>query len=180
MPRGVPAGQLKARSVGRHEIDPNADTFSLLAELALGLGGFTGVAAAFGGRDRAYALAERMRLLSIFLSAGGALAGSLCVLTLASSGASAAATYAYASVLGAVPQALHVSFIRETYGLVFDAKASTSLALLVLLIAYIIATFGLLTMNAIYWREAWPLAASFSLQLVWGLWLYSRILTRRN
>jgi len=59
------------RSVRPHEIEQNPDIFSLLAELALGLGGFTGVAAAFGGPERAYTAAERMRLLSIFLSAGG-------------------------------------------------------------------------------------------------------------
>ena len=121
-----------------------------------------------------------MRIQTIFLSAGGALAGSLCVLTLASSGTPAAATFAYASVLGAVPQLLHVSFIRGTYDLVLDANASTSVAMLALLTTYIIATSGLLTLNAIYLRTTWPLAACFSLQLVWGLWLFSRLLTRRN
>jgi hypothetical protein len=121
-----------------------------------------------------------MRLLSIFISAGGALAGSLFVLTFTSSGASATAAYAYASVIGAGSPLLHISFVRGTYGLAFDPEASTSVALVVLLVGFIVTTFGLLAVNAAYWREAWPLAAAFSIQLVWGLWLFSRLLTRRN
>jgi hypothetical protein len=58
-------------------------TFSLHAELALGLAGFAGVTAAFGGRDREYSGARLLRLSGIFQTAGCVLAGSLCVETAA-------------------------------------------------------------------------------------------------
>jgi len=83
-------------------------------------------------------------------------------------------------VIGIGPQLLHLVFVRGAYRLAFDPEASTSLATLSILIGYIFTSFGLLAMNAAYWREAWPLAAAFSIQLVWGLWLFSRILTHRN
>jgi hypothetical protein len=60
--------QLSRGSVRRYVIE-QSETFSLLAELALALGGFTGVAAAFEGRDRAFTLAERTRFLAIFVAA---------------------------------------------------------------------------------------------------------------
>ena len=169
----------EARSVGRHEID-HTQIFSLLAELALALGGFTGVAAAFGGRDRTFTIAERTRLITIFLSAGGALAGSLCVLTFASADALATSAFVWASALGATSQLLHLLIIPRAYRLAIDPKASTVGSTLALLVVYVAVSLGLLLVNAIVWREAWPLVAAFSVQLVWGLWAFSRILTQRD
>ena len=178
--RGVPAGrQLSARSFRRHEIE-QTETFSLLAELALGLGGFSGVAGAFGGRDRSYTAAERIRLLSIFLAAGGALAGSLCVLTFASAGGSIASAYTWASLLAATVHLAHLSLMPATYRLVINPEASTSMPVFALALAYICICLGLLGANLIVWREAWPLSAAFSIQLTFGLFLFARILTQRN
>jgi hypothetical protein len=67
-----------------------------MAELALGPGGFTGVTAAFGRRDRVFTLAERTRLLAIFVAAGVVLSGSLCVLVAPSTGATEDFSYAAA------------------------------------------------------------------------------------
>jgi hypothetical protein len=166
-------------SVRRHKID-QTQIFSLLAELALALGGFTGVAAAFGGRDRTYTVSERTRLITIFLSAGGALAGSLCVLTFASTGTLASSAFVWASVLGATSQLLHLWIMPRAYRLAIDPKASTLGSTFALLVVYVAVSLGLLLLNATVWREAWPLVAAFSVQLVWGLWVFSRILTQRD
>ena len=166
-------------SVRRHEID-QTQIFSLLAELALALGGFTGVAAAFGGRDRTYTIAERIRLITIFLSAGGALAGSLCVLTFASAGALGTSTFVWASALGASSQLSHLLLMPRAYRLAIDPKASAVGSTFALLVTYVAVSLGLLLLNATVWREAWPLVAAFSVQLVWGLWVFSRILTQRD
>lgn len=53
------------------------DSFSLIAELSLGLAGFGGVAAAFGGLDRRFTRAERTRLGALFFHASLPLAVSL-------------------------------------------------------------------------------------------------------
>ena len=54
---------------GRPFID-NPETFSLLAELALGLAGFTGIAAAFGGTARTYEHSDHLRLVGILVAPG--------------------------------------------------------------------------------------------------------------
>ncbi|MGH0029313.1 MAG: hypothetical protein ACQGVC_05955 [Myxococcota bacterium] len=46
------------------------EPFALLAELAIALAGFAGVAAAFAGKERAYGPSERLRLFSLFLDSG--------------------------------------------------------------------------------------------------------------
>lgn len=58
------------------------DSFSLLAELAMALAGFSGVAAAFSGRDRSYQSTEFIRLVSLFLTSGVVFAGSGAVYVL--------------------------------------------------------------------------------------------------
>jgi hypothetical protein len=57
-------------------VDPQP-AFALIAELALALAGFAGVAAAFGGRDRSYAPVELTRLRVLFSHAFLALSTSL-------------------------------------------------------------------------------------------------------
>ena len=66
------------------------------------------------------------------------------------------------------------------YRLAIDTKASTVDSTFAVLIAYVAVGVGLLLLNVTVWREAWPLAAAFSVQLVWGLWVFSRILTQRD
>jgi len=178
-PSAAFATHLSAHSVGRRQIE-QTQTFSLLTELAIALGGFAGVAAAFGGRDRAYSISERIRLMTIFLSAGGALAGSLCVLAFASAGALAGPAFVWASALAAIAQLAHLRIVPTAYRLAIDPEASTLGSTLALLIAYVAVSLGLLLMNAAVWREAWPLVAAFSVQLVWGLWVFFRILTQRD
>lgn len=46
------------------------EILSLIAELALGLAGFTGVAGAFGGRERVYTPADHARIEGIFMLKG--------------------------------------------------------------------------------------------------------------
>ena len=153
----------------------------MLAELALGLAGFTGVAAAFGGRDRTYSTAERARIIAIFLSAGGVLVGTLCVLTLTATGGSATAAYVWASLVAATVQfSFLYLIIPQAYALAKDPEASTSIWTFGLAVTQCVASLCLLAGNLVGWREAWPLIAAFSIQLTWGLFVFARILTQRN
>jgi hypothetical protein len=172
--------QLIARSVRRHEIE-QAETFSLLAELAVGLAGFTGVAAAFGGGDRSYSAPDRARLLSIFLSAGCALVGSLCALTLVSAGWSSGQSYRWSGVFAAavlIPSFYAV--IPQAYAFAKDPEATTSFVIVALALVANIASVLLLAGNFILWREAWPVFGALSIQLAWGLFLFARVLLIRK
>ncbi len=153
----------------------------MLAELAVGIAGFTGVASAFGGRDRTYAPAERVRIVGIFQYSSCVMVGSLCVLTLTGAGNSAAAVYAWASAVASLfllwPTAAGGT---RTFSLAKDPEVSTTFWLIALNLAQAAAVLGLFVGNLIVWREAWPLIAGFSLQLSWALFLFARIMTHRN
>ena len=171
---------MSRETVGRHEIE-QTETFSLLAELALGLAGFTGVAGAFGGRDRVYSNADRVRLQSIFLAAGCVLVGSLCALTLIAAGWSPGQSYRWSSLLAAAVLTPFLYRVQpQAYALARDPDASTSIGIFSVASAQNVVSMCLLAGNFIAWREAWPLFGAFSIQLTWGLFLFSRILTQRN
>ena len=75
-------------------------TFALIAELAVGLAGFAGVAAAFGGRDRAYARVELTRMRALFVHAALVLAVSLLATSLLWSGFALQEACSWAAGLG--------------------------------------------------------------------------------
>ena len=143
----------------------------MLAELAVGLAGFTGIAAAFGGRDRKYSDPDRVRLLAIFLSAGCVLVGSLCVLTLTSADWSSGQSYRWSGLSAAavlIPSFYAV--IPQSYGFAKDPDATTSFAIVAIAVVANGVSVLLLAGNFIVWREAWPVVGALSMQLVWGLW----------
>ena len=76
----------------------------------MGLAGFAGVAAAFGGRDRSYNPVERLRLGALFGIAAIPLGGSLLAISLMSAGLTAQFSYLCVSSVGLL------SFIEENYG----------------------------------------------------------------
>jgi len=165
-------------SVGRHEIE-HIDTFSLMAELALGLAGFTGVAAAFGGSERAYSSPDRFRLLAIFLSAGCVLVGSLFTLTLVAAGWPPGQSYRWGGLFAAmILMPYFYQVIPKTYQFAIDPDLGTSFSIFAFVAAQAIVSGLLLVGNFIVWREAWPLFGAFSVQLSLGLFLFARILLR--
>lgn len=153
----------------------------MLAELAVGLAGFTGIAAAFGGRDRKYSDPDRVRLLAIFLSAGCVLVGSLCVLTLTSADWSSGQSYRWSGLSAAavlIPSFYAV--IPQSYGFAKDPDATTSFAIVAIAVVANGVSVLLLAGNFIVWREAWPVVGALSMQLVWGLFLFARVLMVRK
>ena len=166
------------RSVGWQEIE-QAETFSLLAELALGLAGFTGVAAAFGGSDRAFASPDRFRLLAIFISSGCVLVGSLFTLTLAAADWPLEESYRWGSLSAAlILMPYFYQILPRTYAFARDPDLGTSIAIFAFIAVQVIISELLLVGNFIFWREAWPLFGAFSVHLALGLFLFARILLR--
>jgi len=158
-----------------------SDAFSLYAELAIALAGFTGVAAAFAGRERAFRPTELTRLHGILGNSAGVLAGCLAFYSTrglqlseqASQSAVALASLLVAIVLLAVviPNAWQhqrdPDSTAETWAL---AMVTTTMAALA--VEYVLA--------ATPWVSAGLIVVAFSVQLLLGLWLFVRLLTRPN
>lgn len=174
------ASQLSARSVGRHVVE-HADTFSLFAELALGLCGFTGVAATFGGRDRNYSVLDKVRIEAIFTLAGSVMLGSLAVQTVSASASSSATAFGWGSLIAAAVLCRTVyTALTRAVPLARDPASSSTLSIAVVVVSLTMACFLIHVANLAVWRGAFLLFLAFSLQLAWALFLFARILTQRN
>ncbi|MFK7899040.1 MAG: hypothetical protein AB8G23_24635 [Myxococcota bacterium] len=157
-----------------------SETFALLAELALALAGFGGVAAAFGGRERAFRATEIIRIRAVFFSSGIVLVGSLAIQTLLAVDQLAAHAIRIAAFLSL---AVHATWFATSLPAAYrsaNAPDSTSeLWALNLSSAYAIS--GLILYGWCAWSgQAWPLLGASSIHLLFGLWMFTRILTRPN
>ena len=156
-------------------------TFALIAELALALAGFAGVASAFGGRDRSYAPVEVSRLQSLFAHACLALALSLFAISLLSFGLGSKPSTFWPSAAGAPTQTVVAAyFIPRAYRYASDPNASpgwwgfgvssSAMGLSLLLLSASVASGGSMGM----------LVSALSVQLLFGLWIFTRLLIYRN
>ena len=166
--------------LGGHKVD-FSETFSILAELALGLAGFTGVAAAFGGHDRVFSQVDRNRLLGIFVAAGSVLVGCMTVLTLSSAQAPSSTTYFWASLaaVSILPPNVY-PLIPHTYGYWRDPETRTNGWVFAIVSIQFGVCIILLAGNIVVWEAPWPLTAAFSIQIAYGLFLFARILFVRK
>jgi hypothetical protein len=157
------------------------DAFVVLAELSLALAGFTGVVAAFGGRERAFNQVDRMRLSTILWSSGGVLAGSLLLFVLSAGGLSAAAAFPTVGIsMALIGVVNYVQLNPRVLDNLRNETTTVSNRSFSLGVAWVVAVIGLYVTAAVLGGEAWPLLAGFSLQLIWGLLVFSRLLTSSN
>ena len=156
-------------------------SFELLAELGLGLAGFAGVAAAFGGRARAYGEVDLNRLMVLFFSAGSVVVASLAVITLASLGLEGATIFVYVSaVMALIIGAVSILLWRQGYQ---NTRAAPDVAPLYVLVIAAIFAIGielLLVLNIFEGGKPGLLLAALSLALIYGLWVFVRLMTRPN
>jgi hypothetical protein len=160
-------------------MDSYQDTFALFAELSLGLAGFAGVAAAFGGRHRSYRPGDENRLVGLFVSAGVTLAGCVAILTLIATDMAVHNAFLLVSaLLFAVSGMVTLKRVPLNYRLAQDAEASIEPWAAHLASLHFAALLLLYGGNLWLGGRAWPLIGGFSLQLLFGLWLFTRLLTR--
>jgi hypothetical protein len=150
------------------EVIEQLSAFELLAELGLGLAGFAGVAAAFGGRARAYDKVDLNRLMVLFACAGSVVAGSLTVITLAALGLERATIFLTVSsvialIVGAAAFPLLVTAYRNTRE---RPDAAPPFALIIAAI-YLVTFESLLVLNMLEGGRAGLLLAAFALTLMW-------------
>ena len=156
-------------------------TFALFAELSLGLAGFAGVAAAFGGRQRSHGPGDENRLFGLFVSAGVTLAGCMAILTLIATDMSPHHIFLLVSaVLFAINGVVMLMRVPNNYRLAHASDASIEPWAAHLASFHFSALLLLYGGNLWLGGRAWPLIAGFSLQLLFGLWLFTRLLTRSN
>ena len=150
-----------------------------MAELGLGLAGFAGVAAAFGGRSRNYGSIDLLRLKVLFFCAGSVVAGCLAILTLISYGVEDATSYfVISAALALISGAIGVPILLAAYRTVRDPKIVAPAWVFIVGMTYVIVIEVLYVRNLIEGGESGPLIAGFSLSLVYGFWMFTRLMVR--
>jgi len=153
--------------------------FELLAELGLGLAGFAGVAAAFGGRARSYDKVDLNRLMVLFACAGSVVAGSLAVITLGALGLEAATIFVtVSSVLALIVGAAAFPLFRTAYRNTRERPDAAPLYVLIIAAIFVVTFESLLVLNILQGGKAGLLLAAFALSLIYGLWVFIRLMTR--
>jgi hypothetical protein len=156
-------------------------TFEFMAELGLALAGFAGVGSAFGGRGRKYSEIDLIRLMVLFLSAGAVIAGSLAVLTFAAYGLEFTTVYWIVSTgLAVLVGMVGASLLAAAWRTVKDPEIVAPAWVFTIGILYFLVVEVLFLHNAVVVRESSPLIAAFSISLVFGLWMFTRLMVRHN
>ena len=155
-------------------------TLALVAELALGLAGFGGVAAAFGGRDRSYAPVEITRLRVLFSHSFLALSISLFAIGLLFTTTPTTACV-WASVAGVLSQTpLSAYLLRLVYRHTVNRETTPgwrgfTFSLGAMIVAPIF--FGASVASG---GNSTLFVFGLSTQLLYGLWIFMRLLIHRN
>jgi hypothetical protein len=159
----------------------NSGTFELLAEIAIAVAGFAGVATAFGGRERNFGIIEKIRLTALFQYSAMVLAGCFILLALDSAEIPAPTTIALASFAVAVALfALAVSAMPRVIRQALSEDSTSSKGALALVIAVYAVTIPLCGINAFVLKAQWPLITVFALLILESLWLFHRLLTLKG
>ncbi len=157
------------------------DTFALLAELSLGLLGFAGVAASFGGRERAYGTADRHRLGTLFFGSSMVLASCVATLTMDAAHVPARTVFVVVSAVCLVGMGFAVLVrLPMNYRLARDPSASVEPW--AAYVASIVCAVMVLLLGGNLWLggEAWPLLAADSIALLFCVWVFTRLLMRAS
>jgi hypothetical protein len=155
--------------------------FSIYAELSLVLAGFVGVVSAFAGRTREYRPVELIRLTTVLGCAGAVLAGCLVFFASAAGGfsvdqslsASGAASCALVAVV-------LLPLTQEARRRSHEPDSTTERWVLIVVPGLNFLVAALYAYAIIAERSLFLLIGGFSIQLLLGLWIFSRLLMRQN
>lgn len=156
-------------------------TLALIAELALAVVGFAGVAAAFGGRERAYLPIEKDRLRGLFAFSFTALATSLLAISLPSFPLVAESAPLLSSLVGSslwIPTAGYFVYVAARN--LSDPESSTDRG------AFLIVVIGGAVPAALYSVSIGSgghpglLAMALSAQVLFAVWVFMRVLIHRT
>jgi hypothetical protein len=159
----------------------HADTFHLLAEIAIAVAGFAGVATVFGGRERSFTEAELLRLRMLFQLSALVLLGCFGLASIAAAGVPIEESVLIVSItlllfwlcVSMDVPLKAIKLRRKNGSTVTPGSLAIGLALVVVGIL-------LLAVNIFVLRQEWPLILLFSLFVLQSLWTFYRLLTKEN
>ena len=158
----------------------HSEIFQLLAEIAVAVAGFAGVATVFGGRERIFNISEVLRLRALFQFSALVLAGSLGLLAIDAAGISSEKAIIYISVALALATticALDVPW--KAFKLRGKVDSVTPLSLAIGFSPSVLCV-PLILYNALFLRQEWLLIAVLSYYVLVTLWAFYRLLVNRN
>lgn len=156
-----------------------SDAYALIAESAVALIGFAGVASAFSGRERDFTLAEFGRLGAIIFAAVVPLMGCFSLYVFRDAGYTSAQSYKLTGVLVLLAQG--VLWFRGVQSAIQNYRhpdSTTGLAFIFALSGFLVTTVSLYASVAFLGFGSWALVAGFSIQLLFGVFMFWRLLTR--
>ena len=157
------------------------ETISLFAELSLVLAGFAGVVSAFSGRERQFRPTELIRLTHVLSCSATILAGCLGYFTCSAGGYSVAHSVATAGVAScAFAAVLLPPLTQRAWRSGRDPDSTSEPWTLFAIPAVNFCVIFLFGFAAVSETGSFPLIGGFSIQLLVGLWLFARLLTRPN
>ena len=160
--------------------DP-VELLSLIAELSIGLAGFSGVVVAFAGSGRdVWRDDDRFRLLYIVFSSLTPLSYALFSLSLLSAGVAASLASQIVSLwLVVLFAAASLYFSRDSRRLGTDEQSQIDGVVAAVLVSIQVVSVALLIANIASMKAFWPPFAVVSAQLVFGGVVFFRLLLRR-
>lgn len=159
----------------------HVDIFYLLAEIAIAVAGFAGVATVFGGREKRFRDAELLRLRGLFQLSALVLTGCFGIASIQAAGLSNEQTMSFVSMILTVAYGL-VAIDVPLKAIRLYRKKETTVTLGALITACLLYVFGLplLITNAFLLRQEWPLILLFSLSILTSIWQFYRLVTKVN
>ncbi len=158
-----------------------SDLFSLYAELSIAIAGFSGITAAFAGRERMFRPVERTRLLAVLFASSSVLAGCLAYFSASSLGmgeSGSTSVGAGVSIILTIP--VLVFLVPSGWRHFKDPDSTTEMWVLFLVTLISLILLSLYGVAAAQRGGASLLVTGFSIQLMFGLWMFVRLLTRPN
>jgi len=157
------------------------DVVGLYAELAIAIAGFSGVASAFAGRDREFRPTERIRLMAVLSNSAGVFAGCLAFYSAAACGLSVDGALRVSGAVSLVFALVIVAILIPGGWRGLNAPGSTTELWVMWVVTAIAAVFVALYAAAAFLQIGpAPLVIAFSIQMLFALWMFVRLLVRPN
>ena len=175
-----PAAERSIRYTAELMLSPE-EMFPLYAELALGLAGFAGVVSAFAGRDREFRPTERVRFLGVVLASATVLAGTFVFFAGSAGGYDDSISLRLSGAIClAISFSMGAPLPLTSWRAGKDPDSTTELWSLYVSLGTFIALWSLYSAAAVTQSGYVALVSGFSIQLLHGLWMFVRVLTRAN
>lgn len=153
----------------------------MLAEIAIAVAGFAGVATVFGGREKRFREAELLRLRGLFQISALVLIGCFALASINAAGMYNEKTIALVSMILLVAYGLTLLDVPLKAINLYREKSSTvTVGSLVAAFSLYVLGLPLLMINVFFLRQEWPLILLFSLSILQSIWQFYRLITKEN